>query len=218
MNVLFVSPEVYPLIKTGGLADVTGALPLALGALGVDVRVLLPAYRGVAAKVDELERVGKIDDLFGGPADVLRGVCPNGLQVLLLDAAHLYNREGGPYLDATGQDWGDNDVRFAALSVVGALIGRGELGDWTPDLVHLHDWQAAPTTAYLRDNNSFVPTVLTIHNLAFQGLFGMERLDPLGLSPLHAGVDGMEYYSYISFLKAGIRYASAITTVSPTYA
>lgn len=221
MNVLFVSPEVYPLVKTGGLADVAGALPLALGSLGADVRVLLPAYRGVrahSALTSGSARLAEIPELFGGPAQVWEATCKNGLRVLLLDAPHLYDRDGGPYLDTFGRDWPDNDVRFAALSLVGARIANGLLGDWRPSIVHVHDWQAAPTLAYLNAEPAPVKTVLTIHNLAFQGVFAGERLSVLGIPERLNSVDGMEYYGHVSFLKAGIQLADAITTVSPTYA
>jgi phosphoglucomutase len=221
MNVLFVSPEVYPLVKTGGLADVTGALPLALGRLGADVRVLLPAYRGLLdhdALTSGREILADIPDLFGGPAEVWEAICKTGLRVLLVHAPHLYDRDGGPYLDTFGRDWPDNDVRFAALSLVGAQIANGLLRDWRPSIVHVHDWQASPTLAYLTARPAPVKTVLTIHNLAFQGVFASERLSVLGIPEQLNSLDGMEYYGHVSFLKAGIQFADAITTVSPTYA
>jgi phosphoglucomutase len=221
MNVLFVSPEVYPLVKTGGLADVTGALPLALGQLGADVRVLLPAYRGLldhAALTSGRELLADIPDLFGGPAEVWEAICKTGLRVLLLHAPHLFDRDGGPYLDTFGRDWPDNDVRFAALSLVGARIANGLLTEWRPSIVHVHDWQAAPTLAYLTAKPAPVKTVLTIHNLAFQGVFPAARLSVLGIPERLNSLDGMEYYGHVSFLKAGIQFADAITTVSPTYA
>ncbi len=221
VNVLFVSPEVYPLVKTGGLADVTGALPLALGSLGADVRVLVPAYRGLLdhpALTSGRELLADIPDLFGGPAQVWEAICKTGLRVFLLHAPHLYDRDGGPYLDTFGRDWPDNDMRFAALSLVGARIANGLLGEWRPAIVHVHDWQAAPTLAYLHAEPAPVKTLLTIHNLAFQGIFAGERLSVLGIPERLNSVDGMEYYGHVSFLKAGIQFADAITTVSPTYA
>ncbi len=221
MNVLFVSPEVYPLVKTGGLADVTGALPLALGSLGADVRVLLPAYRGLldhAALTSGRELLAAIPDLFGGPAEVWEAICQTGLRVLLLHAPHLYDRDGGPYLDTFGRDWPDNDMRFAALSLVGEQIANGLLPVWRPAIVHVHDWQASPTLAYLTVRPAPVKTVLTIHNLAFQGIFAGERLSVLDIPERLNSLDGMEYYGHVSFLKAGIQFADAITTVSPTYA
>ena len=218
MNILFVSPEVYPLVKTGGLADVAGALPLALGELGDDVRVILPAYRGVIERVSDRSIVGTIEDLFGGPATVISGVCDNGLQVLLLEADHFFQRPGGPYLDAEGHDWPDNDLRFAALCWVAAQIARGDLGSWKPDVVHLHDWQAGLVASYLHDRPAGVAVVLTIHNLAFQGVFATDRHGLLRIPDSMLSIDGMEYYGGLSSLKAGIQFADAVTTVSPTYA
>jgi starch synthase len=236
MRVLFVTPECYPLVKTGGLADVTGALPLALAGLGdhggVQARVLLPGYPGLADKLVGVTTAAELADLFGGPARLVAGLTDSGLEVLLLDAPHLYERGGGPYLDPDGQDWPDNDHRFAALSWVGAAVAVGALADrlggWQADLVHLHDWQAALTAAYLRypsaaglsvpGARAAVPTLLTIHNLAFQGLFAADRLRSLLLAAESFTVEGIEYYGNISFLKAGVRYADRVSTVSPTYA
>ena len=218
MKILFVSPECYPLIKTGGLADVAGALPLALGRLGADVRVLLPAYRGVSAKVLDIDKIHAVPDLFGGPAALQSAVCPNGLRVFLLDAPHLFDRDGGPYLGPDGYDWPDNHLRFAALSLIGAVVARGDVADWVPDLVHVHDWQAAPTVAYMRQDGTAVPSVLTLHNMAFQGVFPAESRTELAISDDLFTVEGIEYWGQLSFLKAGIQFADAVTTVSPTYA
>lgn len=218
MKVLFISPEVYPLVKTGGLADVAGALPLALQRLGVEVRVLLPAYRGVLDKVDGIAPAVELRNVLGRTATVWSGTVENGLRVLLLDAPELFDREGGPYLDSTGVDWADNDIRFATLSLAGALLAAGGLPGWRPDVVHVHDWQAAPTLAYLTERPAKVKTVLTIHNLAFQGCFSADQVAPLDLPAALFSIDGFEYYAGISFLKSGITQADAITTVSPTYA
>lgn len=218
MKILFVSPECYPVVKTGGLADVVGALPLALARLGADARVLLPAYRGVAAKVLDLEDLHVIPDLFGGAAVLRKGVCANGLRVILLDAPHLFDRDGGPYLGPDGHDWADNHRRFAALSLVGAGLARGDVADWIPDIVHVHDWQAAPTVAYMRQDGTSVPSVLTLHNMAFQGVFPADTRSELLISDDLFTVNGMEYWGQLSFLKSGIQFSDAITTVSPTYA
>jgi phosphoglucomutase len=185
------------------------------------VRVLLPAYRGLldhAALTSGRELIAEVPELFGGPAEVWEATCKNDLRVLLLHAPHLYDRDGGPYLDTFGRDWPDNDIRFAALSFVGAKIAHGLLREWRPSIVHVHDWQAAPTLAYLQAEPAPVRTVLTIHNLAFQGVFAGECLSVLGIPEQLNSLDGMEYYGHVSFLKAGIQYADAITTVSPTYA
>ncbi len=222
MRVLFVTPECYPLVKTGGLADVAGALPLALAAAGIDARVLLPAYPGLLSRITGPVVASTMPDLFGGKARLIAGRTVDGLQVGLLDAPHLYARDGGPYLGPDGLDWPDNDLRFAALSWVGAQVARGAITGWAPDLVHLHDWQSALTAAYLHIGSTPTspspPSLLTIHNLAFQGLFPVDRVAHLRLPPGLAPIGDLEYYGQISFLKAGVRYADHLSTVSPTYA
>jgi len=219
LRVLFVTPECYPLIKTGGLADVAGALPVALGGLGCAVRVLLPAYPEVLERLHEPEPVAAVRDLFGGDARLLEGRTRDGLDVLALDAPHLYARAGSPYLGPDGKDWPDNHLRFAALSWVASRIGLGRLIDWRPDMVHAHDWQAALTPAYLLfSGEAHPPCVLTVHNLAFQGLFSASLLADLRLPAQSFTPDGLEFHGQLGFLKAGLRYADRITTVSPTYA
>jgi phosphoglucomutase len=219
VRVLFVTPECYPLIKTGGLADVAGALPLALAALGSEVRVLLPAYPGVIEQLGDVREVAAEPDLFGGDGRLVRGRTEAGLEVLALEAAHLYDRPGSPYLGPDGRDWPDNHLRFAALSWVGSQIGLGELRSWQPDLVHAHDWQGGLAPAYLALSGRPRPrTLLTIHNFAFPGLFPAAALADLRLPPASFTVAGLEYHGRISFLKAGLQYADHLTTVSPTYA
>jgi phosphoglucomutase len=219
VRVLLVTPECYPLIKTGGLADVAGALPRALAARGAEVRVLLPAYRGVVEQLGRVRPVAAVPDLFGGKGRLVHGRTDGGLAVLALEAAHLYDRPGNPYLGPDGRDWPDNHLRFAALSWAGSRIGLGELGDWTPDLVHAHDWQSGLAPAYLALSGRPRPRmVMTIHNIAFQGLFPAALLADLRLPPGSFTVDGLEYHGRISFLKAGLQYADRLTTVSPTYA
>jgi starch synthase len=221
VKVLFVTPECYPLVKTGGLADVAGALPLALAGFGVEARVLLPAYPGVREQLTGVRRVAALPKLFGGNGALVSGTTADGLQVWLVEAPHLFDRKGGPYLGPDGHDWPDNHLRFGALSWVGAQIALGKVAGWQPDLVHLHDWQAALTAAYLhfaRPSATPPASLLTIHNLAFQGLFATDTLATLGLPRTAQGVDGMEYWGNLSFLKAGVRWADAISTVSPTYA
>jgi len=219
--VLSVAPECYPLAKTGGLADVVGALPPALAPLGVGMRVLMPGYPGVRKRLRRVREVAGLDDLFGGSGTLLQGLTAEGTEMLLLQAAHLYDRVGGPYLDPDGTDWPDNHLRFGALSWVAAEIAFGRIGDWHPQVVHLHDWQSALTAAYLRFGSGPLPappTLLTIHNLAFQGLFPMATRAALRLPAAAAGVDGMEYWGNLSFLKAGVLWSDHLSTVSPTYA
>ena len=217
MNILFVASECAPFIKTGGLADVIGAVPKALKPLGANVRILLPAYSALAGEVAKGTEVMTLPDLHGGPARVV-AVSARGLDLLLLDAPHLFDRTGNIYLGPDGNDWHDNALRFGTLSQVGAQIAMGALRDWTPDLVNAHDWQAALVPAYLKAAGSTVPTVMTIHNIAFQGLFDPGILGPLSLPGDMYSVDRGEYYGHFSFLKTGLMLANKITTVSPTYA
>ncbi|OHC96371.1 MAG: starch synthase, partial [Sphingomonadales bacterium GWF1_63_6] len=218
MQLLSVASEIYPLIKTGGLADVTGALPAALAGEGVATRTLVPGYPAVIARIGKAKVVRRYEALFGVPATVLAARV-EGLDLLVLDAPDFFAREGGPYGDHAGNDWGDNWRRFAALSRVGADIAADGVKGWRPDVVHVHDWQAALTAAYMRFGPAHaVPKIVTIHNLAFQGRYGADVFGQLGLPPEAWGMDGVEYYGGVGYLKAGLVSADAITTVSPTYA
>jgi starch synthase len=218
-RVLSVASEAVPLIKTGGLADVAGALPAALKGQGWEMRVMLPAYPGLAARLGQnAEEIWSAQDLFGGPARVLKGGV-DGVTFLLLDAAQLYDRKGGPY-SADGKDYPDNPERFAALCWVAAEIARGGGADgWAPGILHAHDWQAGLAPAYLRYGPATtVKTVLTIHNIAFQGIAPAQKLGLLRLPAWAFSAEHLEYYGSLSTLKAGLVTADAITTVSPTYA
>ncbi len=212
-----MASECVPLIKTGGLADVVGALPAALAGAGWEMRVLIPAYRSLLSDAADWPAVLEEPDLFGGNARVLAGEVA-GVQMLLLDAPHLYDREGGPYSNALG-DFPDNAVRFAALSWVGARIAREGLGRWKPDILHAHDWQAGYAPAYLAYHGSGgVKSVITIHNIAFQGWAPATMLGGLRLPWEAFHPAALEYYGGLSSLKAGLVTADRITTVSPTYA
>lgn len=215
--VLSVASECAPLVKTGGLADVAGALPAALAGEGWQMRTLLPGYPEVMAALGQPRKVWTGADLFGGPARLLAARAA-GLDLLVLDAPHLYDRAGGPYTDAAGADWPDNPQRFAALSWVAALIARDGVGGWKPDLVHAHDWQAGFTPVYLREMRAEAGSILTIHNIAFQGLAPASMLDTLRLPASGFSENGFEFWGRISALKAGLTAADRITTVSPTYA
>lgn len=218
MNVLSVASEVYPLIKTGGLADVAGALPAALARENIDVVTLMPGYPAVLFRLEAPTPVRRLDDLFGGPASLIAGRAA-GLHLVAIDAPHLYARPGNPYVGPDGRDFPDNDRRFAALGAVGALLAREGIGGRTVDLLHVHDWQAGLAPAYLAYAGGGVPpSVLTVHNLAFQGRF--ESLSPalLGLPERAGGIDGVMHHGAVSFLKAGLQLATHVTTVSPTYA
>lgn len=218
MNILSVASEVFPLIKTGGLADVAGALPLALAGHGIRMRTLMPGYPVVMQRITAVETVATFDDLLGEPARIL-ATTHEGIEILVLDAPGFFDRPGGPYTDATGKDFVDNWQRFAALSFAGAEIARGLLPDWRPDIVHAHDWQTAMTPVYMRYTGlQHIPSIVTVHNLAFQGQFGADIFTDLRLPPDAFTVDGLEYYGDVGFLKGGLRTAWSITTVSPTYA
>lgn len=216
MKVLSVASESVPLIKTGGLADVVGALPRALEAHGVEMRVLLPAYQSIRGKISG-NALWQSDSFFGGSAAIYSHKT-DGIEFLLLDAPHLFDRDGGPYNNAKG-DYPDNALRFGAFCQAAVIVADGALSDgWKPDLVHAHDWQAGLVPAYLKLKGSQVPSIMTVHNIAFQGLAGPEMLRKLGLPKREFHSDALEYWGQLSTLKAGLVYANAITTVSPTYA
>ncbi len=220
MKVLSVASEIFPLIKTGGLADVAGALPAALAPKGVVMTSLMPGYPAVMAALQNANSMHAFEDLFGGPAQILQGSA-KGLAVLVLDAPHLYNRPGNPYLGPDGKDWPDNAARYAALSFVAAELAMGRIGEQHFDILHLHDWQAALAAVYVKYADMAAPkpkTIMTVHNIAFQGTFPAFTFSSLRLPPHAYAVDGVEYYSNVSFLKGGLAAADAITTVSPTYA
>ncbi|MYF89651.1 MAG: glycogen synthase GlgA [Boseongicola sp. SB0676_bin_33] len=218
MNVLFVASECAPFIKTGGLADVMGAVPKALAAAGTEVRVLVPAYPALHDLADGGRTVKLLDDLFGGKAEV-KAVNAEGLEVLLLVAPHLYDRDGNIYLGPDGRDWPDNHLRFAALARAGAELAVDGADGWMPDVVNVHDWQAGLLPAYLsQSGRSAPPVVMTIHNIAFQGLFDASELANLKLKREMFTPDGVEFHGRVGFLKAGLALSDWITTVSPSYA
>lgn len=226
MNILFATPECAPYVKTGGLGDVSGALPATLAGLGHDVRVLLPAYRDMKVEGEIGEGV-ELPPYGPWPAAQLVPVkLPSGVTLLLLTCPDLYQRSGGPYVDASGRDYHDNAVRFGMLSRVAALLGtvHSPLRDWIVDVVHANDWPCGLAPLYLAQHRALEPhtrtagSVLTIHNLAFQGVFPMGSADVLGVPPQWRGIEGVEFWGGLSMLKAGIQFADAITTVSPSYA
>ena len=218
VRVLSVASEIFPIIKTGGLADVAGALPISLKAKGIEVCTLVPGYPEVLRALERAEEQPCPMSFFGGDARLLRGHCGE-LELFVLDAPHFFARGGNPYLSAPGVDWPDNGIRFAALARIAADIGFGAVPSFLPDIVHAHDWQAALAPAYLNYGHRPRPrTVITVHNLAFQGRFQRSLLEEIGLPSELFTVDGVEYYGDIGFLKAGLRFADIITTVSPTYA
>ena len=237
IRVLSVASEAVPFIKTGGLADVAGALPAAVAPHGVAMTTLLPGYPAVLArlasqvpkkprakKAAEATVVHRWDSLLGAPARLLAGTLdgkPDGAPLLVLDAPALFDRAGGPYGDPAGRDWADNWQRYAAFARAAADIAGGAVKGLEFDLLHAHDWQAGLAPAYLRFApfaGRAVPSVMTIHNMAFQGHFGAETFPRLDLPQEAWSMHGVEYHGGVGFLKAGLEAAAVITTVSPTYA
>ena len=223
MHVLFVTSEAFPLIKTGGLADVSGALPKAIqqtSKLNGDIKILLPAYRGVISKLTNIKEITSLHVLKQS-CTLLSGYMPdNDLEVIVIKNDALYDRAGGPYTDDVGTDWADNALRFGVLSRVASLLCKqGSPLNWQPDLVHCNDWQTGLTPAYMKliDHVS-AKSIFSIHNMAYQGNFDRSALNDLALPPAHFNINGFEFYNQVSFMKAGLYYADQLSTVSPTYA
>ncbi len=218
IEVLSVASEVYPLIKTGGLADVAGALPGALGPHGVTMRTLVPGYPAVMSKLSGGRVVRELDDLFGVQARLIAARV-EGLDVIVIDAPALYDRPGNPYVSPDGWDWPDNWKRFAALGWVAAELAGGLVDGYQPNVLHCHDWQAGLAPAYIKFGpTSDVRTVMTIHNIAFKGFFGADIFGQLRLPPHAFEMGGVEFYGGVSYLKSGMECADYVTTVSPNYA
>ena len=223
MRVLFVTSEVFPLVKTGGLADVSGSLPSALQNLGVDIRILVPGYPAVLKQLDNLKQLAVLKNLpVIENAELMMGtILDTDINVLVIKAIGLYERDGGPYVDANGQEWLDNPVRFGILSKVAAVISgpNSPIIDWQPDIVHCNDWQTGLTPAYMKlVEHTSAKSMISLHNMAFQGCYAPGWLTTLALPHSNFTVEGFEYHGQLSFLKAGIFYADSITTVSPSYA
>lgn len=217
MQILHVCAEMFPLLKTGGLADVSGALPLALGQQGADVRVLLPGFPAI---FDGLQISGEVATLnsFAGQVKVLFGQTAQGVGVYVIDAPHLYARGGNPYQDGNNHPYADNHVRFAVLGWVAARLAEGADPFWRPSVVHAHDWHAGLAPAYIAAAGHPARTVFTIHNLAYQGVFSPSDFAALDLPAHFFSVNGVEFHGHLSFMKAGIYFSDRVTTVSPSYA
>ena len=226
MKILFATPECAPYVKTGGLGDVSAALPATLAEMGHDVRVLLPAYRGLKVSGELGDAVELAPEGAFPAAQLLPVRIASGLTLLLLACPSLYQRAGGPYVDGQGRDYQDNALRFGLLARVAALLGTPHTPckDWQADIVHANDWPTALAPLYLAQTRDFWPnervagSVLTIHNIAFQGVFPLGAADLLGIPHAWRGMDGAEFWGQLSMLKAGLQFADAITTVSPSYA
>jgi starch synthase len=221
LKILFVTPEVHPLIKVGGLGDISNALPAALRQLGADARLLIPGYPAVLEMLD-LKLTLTTVELFAGTgwARILSGIMPDGeTPVLVVDSPSLYDRAGGPYQDQAGHDWPDNHLRFGALCKAAVRLSRAN-DLFHPDVIHCNDWPTGLIPAYLHysQQDDRPPTVMSIHNMAFQGLFPRDTLAPLGLPKESFTVYGLEFNNQVSFLKSGLYYADWLSTVSPAYA
>jgi len=224
-RVLFITSEVLPLCKTGGLGDVSAALPFALRELKVDVRLLLPGYPSVLSGLKYKRKMAEFNLLPHFPpatllASKLQVHESDSVPVYVIHCPSLYQREGGPYLDDAGHDWPDNALRYGLLSKIGALLASDASPlSWQPDIAHCNDWQSGLTPAYLHFyHQKKAASLITLHNLAFQGCFPLDMVTKLGLPAESSNVNGVEYYGNMSFIKAGIYYADRISTVSPSYA
>jgi starch synthase len=222
LKVLHVAAEIFPLVKTGGLADVVGALPQALIGAGADVRLLLPGLPAIVDAVLHQKTVYEFGPLFGAGRIALRlGRMPySHVPAYVIDAPYLYRRSGSPYQASDGTEWSDNLQRFALLGWVGAHLAGGELDpEWAPRILHAHDWHAAMACAWMEAHPAMpADSVYTVHNLAYQGLFPHQDFAALGLPARLMHSHGLEFHGQLSFMKAGLKYARRVTTVSPTYA
>lgn len=220
-RVLFAAAEAYPLVKTGGLGDVSGSLPVALRRLGHDARLVLPGLPAVKAGLTELRTVSALR--LPGHAEPVKlrlgRLAGSGLPVYVVDAPDAFDRPGGPYGDPAGRDWSDNARRFALFArlVVRLALGRADAG-WRADVVHAHDWHTGLVPALLSREAARPATVFTVHNLAYQGLFDRDALDELRLPRELWALDGLEFHGRLSFIKGGLAFADRVTAVSPTYA
>ena len=225
MRVLQVCAELYPLLKTGGLADVTGALPPALALLGCEARVLVPGFPALKNGIKQQQLVVDLSGQFGAdPVRLYRGLVPGSDTVAyVIDAPQFYDRHGNPYSDSANQAYLDNDRRFALLGRVAAWLAEHGDSGWRPQVVHGHDWHAGLAIAYMKarehqTGQRLAGTVYTVHNLAYQGVFDAGSFGALGLPDYFFNLYGLEYHGQVSFMKAGLYYADQLTTVSPTYA
>ncbi|MFA5351071.1 MAG: glycogen/starch synthase, partial [Candidatus Omnitrophota bacterium] len=211
MKIAMVASEVVPFAKTGGLADVVGALPLVLEDCGQEVIVIMPRYKCVKDGKLKANRISR---------DVTSVTIGNNIKVYFIENDLYFNRDG-LYVDKSG-DYKDNLERFSffcrrALELLKEI-------DFAADILHLHDWQASLVAVYLKNLYSKEPfysrmkSILTIHNLGYQGLFAKEEFVKLGLDSSLFGVSGLEFYDQVSLLKGGIIFSDFINTVSPTYA
>ncbi len=222
MKVLFVTPELAPWMKSGGLGEISWSLPASLLEAGMNVRILVPAYTPLLAAFPKAQPIAEFAPAGGElPAcRLLEATADSGVPLLLLDCPAYFKRDGSAYLDIHGNDFADNHLRFGLLSKVAALLSsEASPLAWRPDVLHCNDWPCGLAPAYLHFMSGVkAATVMSIHNLAFQGIFPADTLAPLGLPPEAYAMDGVEFWGKLSFMKAGLHYAGRITTVSPRYA
>ncbi len=218
-RVLHVAAELFPWVKTGGLGDVVAALPPALAALGVDVRLVVPGFTALIDALPQTE-ITRLRSPFAAERTriALARLPGSGVSVYLIDHPAFYDRPGTPYQAPDGGDWADNHRRFALLGWVAAMLAQGADPGWRPDLLHCHDWHAGLAPAYLRAAAAPTPSIFTVHNLAYRGLFPAGFFADLALPAGFFGVNGLEFYGELSFIKGGLFFADRLTTVSPTYA
>ncbi|MFT7235435.1 MAG: starch synthase [Methylophagaceae bacterium] len=220
-KILFASSEVHPLMKTGGLADVSASLPLALHEQGQDVRIVMPAYRACLMILGDVVGVATLKlEGYLLPVEILQSRLPNSDVVLwLVNSPDHFDRDGGPYSGLEGDDWPDNAARFALFSRAIAALAMNEAGlSWQPDVLHCNDWQTGLAPALIADEPNRPATLFTIHNLAYQGLYSRDEFDALDLAESFWDIESLEFYSQLSFMKGGLVFADKITTVSPSYA
>jgi starch synthase len=218
-RILHAAAELYPWVKTGGLGDVMAALPPALIERGVDARLVLPGFAGFVDAFELGQSIRLHTPFATERVRVARALVPgSGVEAYIVDHPAFYDRPGSPYGAPDGSDWPDNHRRFALFGWVAAALAQGADPNWRPDIVHCHDWHAGLTPAYLRAQSAAVPSVFTVHNLAYQGFFPAALFPDLALPAGFFAIDGVEFYGGLSFLKAGLFYADRLTTVSPTYA
>lgn len=220
LRVLYVTPELAPWIKTGGLGDVAQGLPAALARAGVDVRILVPAYRELARAFPAANLLANFPEWGGALAAAQLLVADAAVPLYLLGCPAYFARGGTAYQSPTGADWKDNHLRFGLLGRAAAALASDETPlDWKPDILHCNDWQCGLGPAYLAHlGGAKAVAVSTVHNLAYQGNFPATALGELALPPSAFAIDGLEYHGSVSFLKSALFYSAKLTTVSPTYA
>ncbi len=221
IRILYATSEVFPLVKTGGLADVSASLPEALCRLGYDVHIILPGYPAAMEAARNESALCKARLQIGHHSvNLLQTRLPGtSVTLWLVDCPALFDRAGNPYQNSKGEDWWDNAQRFELFCRVAALMALGQADiSWVPDIVHCNDWQTGLIPVFLEHQQNRPGTVFTIHNLAYQGLFPQEIFRALGLADSLWNMHELEFHGEMSFIKGGLVFGDRITTVSPGYA